>query len=81
MQRERTVASKCLLKQQKYEGYNSFQALTLGKLSILTAIALPKSFTGIAVPSINHRVLKRARFTPRRKSEVLRYEIKVQHPA
>jgi hypothetical protein len=60
MQHERTVASKCLLKQQQYEGYSSFQALTLGKLSILIAIALPKSFTSIAVPSINHRVLKKS---------------------
>lgn len=57
MRRERTVAPKCLLKQQKYEGYSSFQALTSRKLSILTAV---KSFTSIAVPSINHRVLKRA---------------------
>ena len=38
-----------------------YEAVTLGKLGILiTAIALPKSFTSIAVPSINHRVLGRA---------------------
>lgn len=43
------------LKTAQNEGYSSLQ----GKLCILTAVALPKGFTSIAVPSINHRILKR----------------------
>lgn len=56
------------LKTAQNEGYSSFQAILQGKFCILTAVALPKGFTSIAVPSINHRIGEYSkdlsRFTP-----------------